>query len=715
MYRVKKIVPIIFGILILTSTSGFQFGPMTVQTAEAVPSKKIVGYFPYWESGDVDSIDYTKLTNIIYFHIWPNSDGSLNTSAINLNDLNTIRDRAHAVGVTISIAVGGWGVSDEFPAMAQDSIARANFVSNVSNFILDNNLDGIDIDWETPIDQIKIDNQDILLSDLADALHPLGKIVTVAANGDIVELKSSATNSIDWVNIMAYDMNWSNAEHSTFSDSVSALQRYETLGISKEKLTLGIPFYGRTDGWTSEIKYEQIVSACNPLPSENTCNGYFFNGIDLVKQKTQYVLDNGYDGIMIWNLGQDTYDETSLLNAINEILDGSPLPDLPPMATNDSYVVEAQSSLNVVSPGVLSNDNDPNGDPITLVLSTDVSSGVLTHNSDGSFSYSPNFDFEGVDSFTYYANDEVNNSNLATVTITVNPTIKVHLENLEITNSGNKRWTGTATITIFGENNIAVPGVTALGTWSGGSNGIASCVTDSSGHCQVSITTKGNTLTFTINDVSGTNVTYDSSSNKVNNSISINKDGTIPGQNNPPISDAGGPYTGAVDTAISFDGSNSVDPDGGSLTYLWIFGDGNSESGINPSHVYASDGTYNISLTVTDNEGSLDSNSSTVTVSSQGNINLTINQIYPNSMIKGETITTTISGTGFDQNVVVKFGGAKFKPSVLSTTFIDEQTIEIEITRSTAGPKQDYVYDVLVTNPNGDSFTLSNSFTVTNQ
>ncbi len=715
MYRVKKTVPIIFGILILTSSSGFQFGPLTVHTAEAMPSKRIVGYFPWWESGDIDSIDYTKLTDIIYFHIWPNSDGSLNTSAVNLSDLNTIRDRAHAAGVTISIAAGGWRVSDGFPPMAQDPIARANFVSNISNFISTNNLDGIDIDWETPINQVKIDNQDILLSDLADVLHPLGKTVTVAANGDVVELKASATNSVDWVNIMAYDMNWSNAEHSTFVDSVSALQRYETIGISKEKLTLGIPFYGRTDGWTSEIKYEQIISICNPLPSENTCNGYFFNGIDLVQQKAQYVLDNGYDGVMIWNLGQDTYDQTSLLNAINEVLDGSPLPDVPPVATNDNYVMESQSSLNVSSPGVLSNDSDPNGDSITLVLFTDVSNGILTHNSNGSFSYSPNFDFEGVDSFTYYANDGTNNSNLATVTITVNPTNYVHLENLEITNSGNKRWTGTVTVTVFDENNSTVSEVTVFGMWSGDSSGIASCVTDSTGQCQVSKTTKGNTLTFTVDDISAVNITYDSSANNVNNSITINKDGTIPGQNSPPIADTGGPYTGTIDTAVVFDGSDSVDPDGGSLTYLWIFGDGNTGSSVNPNHVYAVDGTYDMSLTVTDDEGDMNINSSMVTISSQGNTNLTINQIYPNSMIKGQTITVTISGYGFEQNASVKFGGDKWVPTAINTTIIDTQTIEIEVTRGTAGPNKDFVYDVTVINPDGDSFTLPESFTVTSK
>ena len=414
-------------------------------------------------------------------------------------------------------------------------------------------------------------------------------------------------------------------------------------------------------------------------------------------------------------MGQDTYDQTSLLKAINLTLDATPLPDMPPVTNPDNYFTEFQNNLNVASPGVLSNDNDPNGDPVTAVLDIDVSDGILTLDADGSFSYSPNLNFNGIDSFTYHANDGTNNSNTAIVTITVNPINYVYLENLEITNSGNKRWTGTVTITVFGENNNSVLGVTVHGTWSGGSNGAASCITDSVGQCKVSKSTKGDNLTFTVDSISGSDVTYDSSLNNVDTSITINKDGTTPGQNTPPSADSGGPYTGITNTIMVFDGSGSTDPDGDPLTYLWNFGDGNVGSAVNPSHTYTSDGTYNVTLEVTDSEGATDINSTTVMIFSQGSTNLTITQIFPNSMIKGQTITTTISGTGFELGANVKFGGAKWVPTAISTTIIDPQTIKIDVTRGTAGPNKDFVYDVSVTNPNGDSFTLPDSFTVTSQ
>jgi len=613
---VRITVPILLGILILASSSGIQFAPSIIQKAHAEPTERIIGYLPYWESGDFDSIDYSKVTDVIYFHIWPNSDGSLNTSAINQNDLDTIRNRVHNSGANILIAVGGGGVSESFPDVVQNATSREIFVSNLINFTTTNNLDGVDIDWETPIDQTKIDNQDILLLELVNGLHPLGKLVTVAANGEVVELKSNAGNSVDWVNIMAYDMNWGSAEHSTYTDSVAALERYQSEGISKEKLALGIPFYGRNDK-SDALKYEEIVSICNPQPSSNTCNGYFFNGIDLVIQKTQHVLDQGYFGVMVWNLGQDTYDQTSLLNAINETFAGGSA-----------------------------------------------------------------------------------------------PTSLIHLENLEISKSGNKRWSATAQITVFNQNNNPVFGAEVTGEWSGGSVGVASCTTDYSGQCNVSKSTNGDYLTFRVNDIVRSNTIYDSSSNVVNESISINKDGTIPGQNTPPTADAGGPYSSQINNPITFDGTGSYDLEGG-LTYLWEFGDEETSTQSNPSHVYTAEGVYNVILTVRDNGGLTDIDPTTVTISSQSN-DLRIDTISPNLMVKGQTVTVIISGTGFDQNTIIKFGGDKYLPSVINTTILDEKTIQIDVTRSTAGPKRDFVYDVTAININGDEFNLPDSFTVTN-
>jgi hypothetical protein len=93
----------------------------------------------------------------------------------------------------------------------------------------------------------------------------------------------------------------------------------------------------------------------------------------------------------------------------------------PPTASNDAYSTNEDAPLNVAAPGVLGNDSDPNGDPITAVKLTDPAHGSVTLRADSSFTYTPQPNFSGSDAFTYAANDGGSSSNPATVTITVNP------------------------------------------------------------------------------------------------------------------------------------------------------------------------------------------------------------------------------------------------------------------------------------------------------
>ena len=81
----------------------------------------------------------------------------------------------------------------------------------------------------------------------------------------------------------------------------------------------------------------------------------------------------------------------------------------------------------------------------------------------------------------------------------------------------------------------------------------------------------------------------------------------------PPVANAGGPYTGAEGAAVALDGSASAtNPAGGALSYAWDFGDGSSGTGAAASHTYADNGSYTVTLTVTAVESGL-TNSATTT------------------------------------------------------------------------------------------------------
>jgi VCBS repeat-containing protein len=92
-----------------------------------------------------------------------------------------------------------------------------------------------------------------------------------------------------------------------------------------------------------------------------------------------------------------------------------------PVAVADNYATNTGTALSVPpAQGVLSNDTDADGNPLTAVKQTDPTNGTLALNANGSFVYTPDPGASGPDSFTYVANDGTANSASATVTIAVN-------------------------------------------------------------------------------------------------------------------------------------------------------------------------------------------------------------------------------------------------------------------------------------------------------
>jgi VCBS repeat-containing protein len=91
-----------------------------------------------------------------------------------------------------------------------------------------------------------------------------------------------------------------------------------------------------------------------------------------------------------------------------------------PVAAGDAFSTAEDTVLTVATPGVLGNDSDPDGNPLSAVLGSGPSHGTLTLNANGSFTYTPAPNYAGIDSFTYRASDGTLTSSLTTVTITVN-------------------------------------------------------------------------------------------------------------------------------------------------------------------------------------------------------------------------------------------------------------------------------------------------------
>ena len=93
----------------------------------------------------------------------------------------------------------------------------------------------------------------------------------------------------------------------------------------------------------------------------------------------------------------------------------------PPIANNDYYNTNEDTTLNIPAPGILTNDIDFDNNPLTAEKITDPIHGTITFYITGSFVYIPYANYNGIDSFTYRAYDGLIYSNIATVNITYKP------------------------------------------------------------------------------------------------------------------------------------------------------------------------------------------------------------------------------------------------------------------------------------------------------
>jgi chitinase len=295
--------------------------PASVSTALSAPSEipvapfAVIGYLP--EYRDLNLAWTRNVTDIIYFSAEPRPDGTLDSGRLSEDTLGQLLAWKEQYGTHIYISIGGWERSSGFASMSADPATRQTFIANTLEFALAHQLDGVDVDWEFPEDETQFNNSISLLSEMRTALAPHGMVVSVALSADN-EFPLEAYNVVDRIHIMSYDHA---PRHSTYEQALLDFQVFTEAGIPPEKLVLGVPFYGRrVDDFNMEASYAEIVRQFQPTRETDEVDGIYFNGIATVQQKTCFARSQLAAGIMIWELGQDTTDATSLLQAIGEAL-----------------------------------------------------------------------------------------------------------------------------------------------------------------------------------------------------------------------------------------------------------------------------------------------------------------------------------------------------------------------------------------------------------
>ncbi|SMF69629.1 chitinase [Paenibacillus uliginis N3/975] len=249
---------------------------------------------------------------------------------VDINNFETFANiRNQNPHLKMMISVGGWTWSKNFSNIAATEETRHTFANSVVKFLREYRLDGVDIDWEYPVEGGEDDNSrrpedkenfTLLMKTVRDALDGAGSedgkyyLLTIASGqGDNFVVNADFVNSasyLDFINIMTYDYSGKNdvlghhnaplfydknhpGRNAPRNNVQGGALGHLNGGVPKHKLVLGIPFYGK--GYRD----------CLPNGQYRTCAGgtetgtWEANLFDYTDLERNYVNKNGY--VRYWN------------------------------------------------------------------------------------------------------------------------------------------------------------------------------------------------------------------------------------------------------------------------------------------------------------------------------------------------------------------------------------------------------------------------------
>ena len=213
--------------------------------------------------------------------------------------------------------------SDEHNEAFTSGVLEDNIIAVLEKY----DFDGVHFDYEYPLSIKAWRHYNKFLVSLDKKLgdYTLG----VAASSWNLKFSSASIKAVDTFELMSYDFNDENGKHATYEDTIADLKKVGLHGIPLEKVNIGLAFYSRP---TDLSGYWYGYNGCYEGIDENgwyhcpsTGKDFWFNTPDVINAKTDYAIDNGYGGVMIWHYSCDlpSSHEDSLLKAVETAIDNN--------------------------------------------------------------------------------------------------------------------------------------------------------------------------------------------------------------------------------------------------------------------------------------------------------------------------------------------------------------------------------------------------------
>lgn len=292
----------------------------------------IVAYIASWGSQRMPDPTLMTHLNYAFGKVTDSFDGMTIQNPDFLRKVVKLKEQNPNLKVILSI--GGW-TAGNFSEMAADERCRLGFARDCKRAVDEYGLDGIDIDWEYPTSNeagiscspADTDNFTLLMRDLR---RMLGKktLLTIATIADAKFIDFRACMKfLDFVNIMAYDVANPPLHHTTLYRSPlsgritveEAVEAHLKAGVPRQKLTLGMPLYGRGAGSNKVLgsfvktgetggKYRRMWDDVGKVPYLAGDDGRLVLAYDSpvsLAWKCRYIKEKGLLGAMYWECTED--------------------------------------------------------------------------------------------------------------------------------------------------------------------------------------------------------------------------------------------------------------------------------------------------------------------------------------------------------------------------------------------------------------------------
>lgn len=345
MKKIKMMMAAALGVLV--SCGSVKSGEEAI--AASRESKVVVAYVTSWSEVMPDP-QYMTHINYAFGHVNESFNGVKIDNEERLRQIVDLRKQKPELKVLLSI--GGWE-SGRFSEMAANDEYRRAFAADCDRVVKEFALDGIDIDWEYPTSSMAnissspddTENFTLLMQDIRAAIGNEKELtLATVASARYIDFKAILP-SVDFVNIMAYDMASAPKHHSALYPSGhsgditsdGAVTAHLKAGVPPSKLVMGMPFYGRGgDGYPSFQDYNKVgntdtqytekwdeVAQVPYLADKNDTLVFGFENPRSLAIKCQYILDKDLLGGMYWDYSGDN-EQGDLRRTVAENLLGKP-------------------------------------------------------------------------------------------------------------------------------------------------------------------------------------------------------------------------------------------------------------------------------------------------------------------------------------------------------------------------------------------------------